>query len=101
MDRTMIQVKFRCPDASTAASAPTAAKRARSETIIIFRREIRSASAPPISSVVSSAVAWQKSTIPNRPDPTSVYVFQPRAVRNAASPMRETVWPAKSSRKSR
>jgi hypothetical protein len=53
----MISVKSSCPDASTAASAPTATKRAISETIIIFRREMRSASAPPISSVASRPVA--------------------------------------------
>ncbi len=47
--------KVRCPDASTAASAPTAPKRARSDTIISVRRGKRSASAPPISTVVSIA----------------------------------------------
>ena len=55
--------KVRCPVASTAASAPTAPKRARSDTIISVRRGKRSASAPPISTVVSIASAWQTRTI--------------------------------------
>ena len=67
----------------------------RSEAIISRRRESRSASAPPIRSVVSTPIAWQTRTMPSFDVPASVKVFQPSAVTNAASPISEIVWPVK------
>ena len=77
-----------------AASPPTATKRMTSETIIIRRREKRSASAPPISTVASTATDWQTSTSPSAPEPARLNVRQPSASRNAASPTSETTWPS-------
>jgi hypothetical protein len=88
------------PVASTAASAPTATSRVRSEAIISRRRESRSASAQ-ISKVVSSATDWQTRTIPSMVEPASVNVFQPSAVTKAASPISDTAWPVNRRRKSR
>src|SRR4029453_2127523 len=93
--------KVRCPVASTTARVPTTTKRERSEAIIIVLRGIRSASAPPIRSVVSSPIAWARKTMPNRDEPTSVNARQPSAVKNAASPISETNCPDHSRRKSR
>ena len=70
-----------------------ATQRDRSDAIIIVRRGIRSASAPPIRSVVSSPIAWARKTMPSRDEPTSVNARQPSAVKNAASPISETNCP--------
>ena len=63
-------------------------------------RGSRSPRAPPTRSVVRSPIALQRRTMPRRLEPAIVNVFQPRAVRKAPSPIRETVWPVQRSRKS-
>ena len=80
---------------------PDRKKRQTSDRIIIRRRSYRSASAPPINSVVSRPAPWTARTRPILPAPAIVNVFQPSAVRKAASPTSETAWPVNNSRKSR
>ena len=94
--------RFTWPVTSSPKNVAITHARARSEPIISSRREWRSASTPPQSSVTSMASDSSASTNPSElAFPVRSVTRQPSATMNAASPTNETVWPPQRSRKSR
>jgi hypothetical protein len=90
------------PPISSAAIVPCVITRARSAATITARRDIRSATTPPISSVATSGTVRQASTIPTSVgEPPSSSTAKASAMPTIRSPIIDTACAPSSNRNSR